>query len=37
MKKEDKGIEGFWDVMKEEEIPIVVVAIPKKTNDKKKR
>ena len=42
MKKENKGIEGFWDVVKEEtreeeEKPIVMVAMPKKTNGKKRR
>ena len=41
---EGKGMEGFWNAVKEkeekkkgEEKPIVVVAMPKKTNGKKRR
>jgi len=43
IKRKDKEMEGFWDAMKEEEMkkeeekPIVVVAMPKKTNGKKRR
>ena len=42
MKREDKGMEGFWDAMKEktreeEEKPIVMAMTSKKTNSKRRR